>query len=92
MELDALLIAGVERGASDVHLKPEVPPILRINGRLEPQADLGVVTAEFMEDLVRRILPERLHAQLKDGREVDVRGAALDACDQERVEFHSMPT
>ena len=72
MELDALLIAGVERGASDVHLKPEVPPILRINGRLEPQADLGVVTAEFMEDLVRRILPERLHAQLRDGREVDV--------------------
>jgi twitching motility protein PilT len=71
MELDALLIAGVERGASDVHLKPGSPPILRVNGRLEPQADLGVVTAEFMDRAARRILPERLYAQLKDGREVD---------------------
>ncbi len=71
MDLDALLAAGVERGASDVHLKPDTPPILRINGRLEPQPDLGVVTGEFMEAMARRILPERLYTQLKEGREVD---------------------
>src|SRR5215470_9103506 len=71
MDLDALLAAGVKRGASDVHLKPDAPPILRINGRLEPQSDLGVVTGEFMEEMARRILPERLYSQLKDGREVD---------------------
>ena len=72
MELDALLGIGIERGASDVHLKPGSSPILRINGRLEPQADLGTITDEFMEELARRVLPDRLHAQLKDGREVDV--------------------
>ena len=71
MDLDALLVAGVERGASDVHLKPGSPPILRINGRLEPQVDLDVVTVDFMEGLARRILPERLYGQLKEGREVD---------------------
>ena len=71
MDLNALLAAGVERGASDVHLKPDVPPILRINGRLELQPDLGVVTGEFMEEMARSILPERLYTQLKDGREVD---------------------
>jgi twitching motility protein PilT len=72
MELDALLAAGVERGASDIHLKPGVPPILRVDGRLEPQAGLGVVGAEFMDGVARRILPERLYTRLKGGREVDV--------------------
>ena len=72
MDLDALLSAGVARGASDVHLKPGSPPILRVHGRLEPQPDLGVVTAELMDRVARRILPERLHTQLKEGREVDV--------------------
>jgi len=71
MELDALLAAGVERGASDVHLKPDAPPVLRIDGRLEPQADLGPVTGDFMDAVARQILSERLYARLKDGREVD---------------------
>jgi twitching motility protein PilT len=78
MDLDALLRAGVGRGASDVHLKPGSPPILRINGRLEPQVDLGVVTADFMDGLARRILPARLYGQLKDGREVDAGYSVLD--------------
>ncbi len=71
MELDALLAAAVERGASDVHLKPDAPPVLRINGRLEPQTDLGPVTGDFMDTAARQILPERMYTQLKDGREVD---------------------
>jgi twitching motility protein PilT len=71
MDLDALLLASVERGASDVHLKPDAPPILRVHGRLEPQADWGIVTAEFMDGAARRILPERLYAQVREGREID---------------------
>jgi twitching motility protein PilT len=71
MDLDALLAAGVERGASDIHLKPDASPVLRIHGRLEPQPELGVVTAEFMDSVARRILSERLLARLKDGGEVD---------------------
>jgi twitching motility protein PilT len=71
MDLDALLTAGVERGASDIHLKPDVPPILRVDGRLAPEADLGPVTVEFMETVARRILSERLYARLKEGGEVD---------------------
>ena len=78
MDLDALLRAAVERGASDVHLKPDAPPVLRIHGRLEPQADWGVVTAEYMESAARRMLPERLYAQLREGREID---AGYDVAD-----------
>jgi twitching motility protein PilT len=72
MDLDALLRACIERGASDVHLKPDAPPILRVHGRLEPQSDWDVVTAEFMDQTARRMLDERLYGQLREGREIDV--------------------
>ncbi len=72
MDLDALLRKSVERGASDIHLKPDAPPILRIHGRLEAQPDLGVVSAEFMDAAARRILPERRYTDLREGgREFD---------------------
>src|SRR5262249_27620966 len=71
MDLDALWLASVGRGASDVHRKPEAPPVLRINGRLETQADWGVITPEYMEGVARKILSERTYAQLRDGREID---------------------
>jgi twitching motility protein PilT len=71
IDFDKLLITGVERGASDLHLKPNAPPILRIHGRLVPQGDLGVVSMEEMDALAKRILPERWYSQLHDGREVD---------------------
>src|SRR2546422_634650 len=71
MEFDKLLITGVERGASDLHLKANTPVILRIHGRLVPQGDLGVITAEDMDAIARRCLSERMYSQLKDGREVD---------------------
>src|SRR5437773_1338123 len=78
MDLDKLLIRSVERGASDLHLKPNSPPVLRIHGRLVPQPDLGVVSVGEMEDMARHILSERTYGQLKDGREVDVAYAVRD--------------
>src|SRR2546428_177727 len=71
MEFDKLLVTGVERGASDLHLKANSPVVLRIHGRLVPQGDLGVLTADDMDAIARRCLTERMYAQLKDGREVD---------------------
>src|SRR2546425_2081110 len=71
MEFDKLLVTGVERGASDLHLKANSPVVLRIHGRLVPQGDLGVITAEDMDAIARRCLTERMYTQLKDGREVD---------------------
>jgi twitching motility protein PilT len=78
MDLDRLLIASVERGASDLHLKPSSPPVLRVHGRLVPQPDLGIVTAAEMDAVARQVLPERLYHQLRDGREVDVAYAVRD--------------
>ncbi len=55
IDFDKLLITGVERGASDLHLKPNAPPILRIHGRLVPQGDLGVVSTEEMDEIAKRL-------------------------------------
>ena len=72
IDFERLLVAGVERGASDFHLKAGAPPVLRVNGRLTPQGDFGVITAEDMDALARTMLAERWYNQLRDGREVDV--------------------
>ena len=39
MDLNALLLHAVERGASDIHLKLGRPPVLRDDGRSKPLAD-----------------------------------------------------
>ena len=36
MELNQVLRAAVDRGASDVHLKVGRPPVVRFDGELEP--------------------------------------------------------
>ena len=71
VDLDALLATALERGASDVHLKPGSPPILRVDARLAPQGDQPALTPEDLDAIARRVLPERLHRQLQEGRETD---------------------
>src|SRR5205809_5833121 len=71
IDFERLLVTGVERGASDFHLKAGAPPILRIHGRLMPQGDSGVITAEDMDRLARKMLAERWYNQLRDGKEID---------------------
>src|SRR3989442_11857596 len=71
MKCDRPLSTGAGRGAPAPPLKPNPPVTPRIHGRLVPQGDLGVITAEDMDAIARRCLSERMYAQLKDGREVD---------------------
>ncbi len=71
MDFDKLLTAGVERGASDLHLKPHSHPILRIHGHLEAQDDLDMITPEFLDEVARRLLGERRYELLREGGEVD---------------------
>src|SRR5262249_23022267 len=71
MEFDKLLVTGVERGASDLHLKANSPVVLRIHGRVVPRGDRGVTPGDDMDAIARRCLTERMYTQLKEGREVD---------------------
>jgi len=71
MTLEDLLQLAVLHGASDVHLKINAHPVLRIHGRLLPQTTLPPVTWEVLDDIVKEVIgPGRL-TLLQEGREVD---------------------
>lgn len=52
MQLSDLLKACVAQKASDLHLSPGLPPMLRISGELEPLADKPALKAEEIKTLV----------------------------------------
>ena len=65
MELNPLLRRAVELGASDIHLKVGVPPILRRDGALDPLEDAAAFTDGDAEAVLQAIgtrSPERLEA------------------------------
>src|SRR4029078_7654319 len=51
MELNLLLRRAVELGASDIHLKVGVPPILRRDGALSPLEDTAILLDTDMDAL-----------------------------------------
>jgi twitching motility protein PilT len=74
MELNPLLRRAVELGASDIHLKVGVPPILRRDGSLGPLEEAPLFTdrdAEAVLTVVGRRAPDRLTA-FKDTGDLDV--------------------
>jgi len=58
MELNKLLIATKERDASDLHITVGVPPVLRINGKLQ-KMDLPVLDAKDVHEIISGILTEK---------------------------------
>ena len=69
-ELDALLEWARLACASDLHLRPGRPPIVRIDGRLisSKGADL---TSEIIDRMVEVILPDHLKVGFKETHEAD---------------------
>jgi twitching motility protein PilT len=62
MDLIALLTRGVEAGASDVHLKLGQPPVIRIDGELEPLPDWPALTEHDLTavlDTITEMTPKR---------------------------------
>jgi twitching motility protein PilT len=74
MELNLLLRRAVELGASDIHLKVGVPPILRRDGSLGPLEGAPLVTdhdTEAVLEAVGKRAPDRL-AAFKDTGDLDI--------------------
>src|ERR687896_934805 len=69
MELDVLLKGASERGASDVHLKLRQPPVLRVDGALEPLDGWEPLTEMDLSHALQAVVeasPARL-GRLEDG-------------------------
>ncbi len=79
MDLNELLTLMTEQGASDLHLKPTRPPLIRVNGRLVP-LPADPVSPEELERMVDGILKPHQKKRLEERMSVDlgygVRGLA----------------
>jgi twitching motility protein PilT len=83
MELDRLLKLMTDKGASDLHLKPTRPPLLRITGRLMP-LEAEPLSMEQLKEMLYGILTPRQKERLEERMSVDlgygVRGLARFRC------------
>ena len=70
-EMKELLDLAIEKGASDLHVTVGVPPALRIDGKLLPITDKGVVTPETAERLLMSIMNAEQVERLQQRRELD---------------------
>jgi len=70
MELNPLLRRAVELGASDIHLKVGLPPILRRDGELSPLDEYAILMDKDMDSLLEVVgkrSPERFEAFKQTG-------------------------
>jgi twitching motility protein PilT len=71
MRIDDLLRTMTEQGASDLHLKPTRPPLMRVNGRLLPvQAE--PLNPKDIEAMVHEILTPQQKEKLLKSMSVDL--------------------
>lgn len=68
--LDGLLRTVMENGASDLHVSPGLPPILRIDGKLTPFGDTPL-TPEDVEQLLFSMLSTEQRRALEQEWEID---------------------
>ena len=71
MEIKELLVTTKRKDASDLHLNVGVPPILRINGRLE-KLKLSELTPQDTHEIIHSILSERQKSDFEKYGELDL--------------------
>lgn len=72
MQIDELLRLMVENDASDLHLRVPSPPVLRIDGVLIPQEDLGPVTHTDIKEAFEHITVESQRKAFEQKLELDL--------------------
>lgn len=69
-KIEDILIEGNSRGASDIHLCPRSPVMLRIDGELVPMSDEMIKSFEI-EEIIKPMLTEEQMAELERQGELD---------------------
>lgn len=70
-QMKQLLDVAIEKNASDLHITVGVSPALRIDGKLLPLTDFGLITPESSERLLMSIMTEEQVERLRQRRELD---------------------
>ena len=71
IDLQAILNLAVQGGASDVHLKPGLPPLFRIRGNLVPAKGAARLAPEEVDGAVGLLTTPEQQAELVRDRELD---------------------
>jgi twitching motility protein PilT len=85
---DRALLAARRLGASDVHLKPGLAPILRIAGELRTLSDVPPLSREFLHSLGLSLLNDRRRETLERTGDVVVALATSNGGRQRAHLFH----
>lgn len=67
-----LLVKMVEEGASDLHIVVGAPPMVRINGSVEPMRGYKRLTEDDTQELVYSVMNEEQIAEFEDELECDL--------------------
>lgn len=88
MEISELLTQSVNQHASDLHIAPGLPPILRINGDLEPMKNQPALNAEATKKLIYSTFDTKQSKEFEEKLELDF-ALALPSVSRFRVNaFH----
>ncbi|MEO8376982.1 MAG: PilT/PilU family type 4a pilus ATPase [Candidatus Sumerlaeota bacterium] len=71
-DLESLLAEASRLGASDLHLTRNVPPMIRLDGRLIPMPDQNILAPEAVERLVKGMLTPEQRRRFEDQWELDL--------------------
>ena len=69
--IDDLARRVVDMGGSDLHLKVDVPPVVRVNGLLSYLEDYEALRKEDAEAILEEIIPENLRGEFEREGEAD---------------------
>lgn len=83
--LQRLMLRCVKTDSSDLHIAPDLPPFLRIHGILEPQADVGPLSAETTQGMADALSRGFDRSTLSTTGSID---GALTAGDGTRFRFN----
>jgi twitching motility protein PilT len=78
LQVDDLLRAMVEKGASDLHIKAGSPPGFRIDGDMVPQGDYGKLTPETTASLAAQLMSQEQRERFARERDIDFSHAVKD--------------
>jgi twitching motility protein PilT len=71
VDLNAVLIELVERRGSDVHLTAGLPPMIRVDGELEPLKDYPVLTPGELQKMLYGIITQKQREIFENALELD---------------------
>lgn len=69
-KIQDILIQAKEKGASDVHLNVDIPPVFRLNGKLT-KTDFPILSAEDVHELIYSIISDKQKKDFEKNRQLD---------------------